>query len=73
MNYSRLIFFTGIIMLSCGQKEEGAVTSKDVSSSTGMINNKVRCILGVGISDLNGDGWPDIYVKMIFLEKTNFI
>lgn len=38
----------------------------DVSKEAGLINNMVRCILGVAVSDVNNDGWPDIYVSNDF-------
>ncbi len=38
----------------------------DVSREAGLINNMVRCILGVAVSDVNNDGWPDIYVSNDF-------
>jgi enediyne biosynthesis protein E4 len=35
----------------------------DVSKKAGIINNSLSYGLGVGVSDLNNDGWPDIYVS----------
>lgn len=34
----------------------------------GIVSNPISCGLGVVISDLNGDGWQDIYVSNDFLE-----
>jgi hypothetical protein len=41
----------------------------DVSKKAGLINNSLIMSLGVGVSDLNNDGWPDIYVSNDFLGK----
>jgi enediyne biosynthesis protein E4 len=35
----------------------------DVSKKAGIVNNSLSYGLGVGISDLNNDGWPDVYVS----------
>lgn len=34
----------------------------DVTSSTGIQSSELTYGLGAGISDFNGDGWPDLYV-----------
>jgi enediyne biosynthesis protein E4 len=41
----------------------------DVSKEAGIVNNSLSYGLGVGISDLNNDGWPDIYVSNDFSAK----
>jgi len=41
----------------------------DVSREAGLINNMIRCILGVAVSDVNNDGWPDMYVSNDFTGK----
>lgn len=41
----------------------------DISKEVGMVNNSLIMSLGVGVSDLNNDGWPDIYVCNDFLGK----
>jgi hypothetical protein len=41
----------------------------DVSIEAGIVNNSLSYGLGIGISDLNNDGWPDIYVSNDFSEK----
>ncbi len=34
-----------------------------ISKQSGILSNGISYGLGVGVSDLNGDGWPDIYVS----------
>jgi hypothetical protein len=41
----------------------------DVSKKAGIVNNELSYGLGVGISDLNNDGWPDIYVSTDYSGK----
>jgi len=41
----------------------------DVSQSAGLVNNVLSFGLGVAISDLNNDGWPDVYVSNDFNEE----
>ena len=41
----------------------------DVSKKAGLINNSLIMGLGVGVSDLNNDGWPDVYVCTDFFGK----
>ncbi|WP_212748436.1 VCBS repeat-containing protein [Maribacter algarum] len=41
----------------------------DVSDSAGLISNVLGFGLGVAVSDLNGDGWPDIYVSNDYNEQ----
>ncbi len=41
----------------------------DVSNEAGLINNMIRCILGIAVSDVNNDGWPDMYVTNDFTGK----
>ncbi len=40
----------------------------DVTSTSGLISNALGYGLGVAISDLNKDGWPDIYVTNDYIE-----
>ncbi|MEP7107333.1 MAG: CRTAC1 family protein, partial [Ferruginibacter sp.] len=41
----------------------------DVSKKAGIVNNSLSYGLGLGISDLNNDGWPDVYVSNDFSGK----
>lgn len=41
----------------------------NVSEEAGIINNVLSFGLGVAVSDLNQDGWPDIYVSNDFNEE----
>ena len=36
---------------------------KDVSEQSGIVNSALSYGLAAGISDINGDGWPDIYIS----------
>jgi len=42
---------------------------KDVSSNVGLVSNILGFGLGVAISDINNDGWPDIYVSNDYNEQ----
>lgn len=42
---------------------------EDVSAAAGIYGSKIGFGLGIGISDLNNDGWPDIYVSNDFHEN----
>ncbi len=46
------------------QNQEGRYV--DVSDDAGLINNTLRCILGIAVSDVNNDRWPDFYVSNDF-------
>jgi len=39
----------------------------DISKKAGLVNNSLIMGLGLGVSDLNNDGWPDVYVCTDFL------
>ena len=41
----------------------------DVSSSAGIYGSEIGFGLGVGVGDVNRDGWPDIYVANDFFER----
>lgn len=40
----------------------------DVSREAGLISNHIGYGLGIGVGDLNRDGWPDLYVSNDFME-----
>ncbi|MFD0796253.1 VCBS repeat-containing protein [Maribacter chungangensis] len=42
---------------------------KEVSDEAGLISNVLGFGLGIGISDLNNDNWPDIYVSNDYNEQ----
>ena len=39
----------------------------DISKKAGLVNNSLIMGLGLGVSDLNNDGWPDVYACSDFL------
>jgi hypothetical protein len=41
----------------------------DVSSEAGIFGNGINFGLGIAVSDLNNDGWPDLYVSNDFEEQ----
>lgn len=44
-------------------------TFTDVSEKAGIISNFISFGLGVAVGDVNGDGWPDVYVSNDFKEQ----
>lgn len=53
-------------------RNEGTPTAPrfiDVSATSGLINNVLSFGLGIAVSDLNGDGWPDLYISNDFNEE----
>lgn len=41
----------------------------DISEEAGILGNSSNYGLGIGVTDFNGDGWPDIYVSNDYVEK----
>jgi len=41
----------------------------DVTEAVGLINNVLSFGLGIAVSDVNADGWPDLYVSNDFNEE----
>ncbi|MBD2752701.1 VCBS repeat-containing protein [Spirosoma sp. BT704] len=41
----------------------------DVTLAEGILNNPLNFGLSVGVSDLNGDGWPDLYTTSDYTEQ----
>ena len=42
---------------------------RDVSEKAGIINNVLSFGLGIAVSDVNGDGWTDVYISNDFNEE----
>lgn len=49
--------------------ESGSAQFEDVTKSAGIYSSLLGYGLGIGISDVNGDHWPDIYVSNDFHEN----
>ena len=52
--------------------KEGRIHFTDVTLKAGIINNPLNFGLGVVVSDVNGDGWPDIYTSSDYTERDCF-
>lgn len=51
------------------RKEDSSAYFTDVTLASGIINNALNFGLSVNISDINGDGWPDIYTTSDYTEQ----
>ena len=51
------------------KKQDGTLFFTDVTFDAGIINNALNFGLSVTISDINGDGWPDIYTTSDYTEQ----
>lgn len=47
----------------------GAAKFTDVTAQSGIINNALNFGLSVTVSDINGDGWPDLYTTSDYTEQ----
>ncbi|MEO6232422.1 MAG: VCBS repeat-containing protein [Ferruginibacter sp.] len=52
--------------------EKGNMHFTDVTLAAGIVNNALNFGLSVTISDMNKDGWPDIYTTSDYTEKDCF-
>ena len=50
-------------------QEQGKTYFEDVTKEAGIYSSQIGYGLGIGISDLNVDGYPDIYVSNDFIEN----
>ncbi|HEY2727062.1 MAG TPA: VCBS repeat-containing protein, partial [Parafilimonas sp.] len=50
----------------------GKIQFTDVTLQSGIINNALNFGLSVTISDINKDGWPDIYTTSDYTEKDSY-
>ncbi len=51
------------------RRADGSSFFTDVTLEAGIINNALNFGLSVTISDINGDGWPDIYTTSDYTEQ----
>ena len=51
------------------RRADGSMQFTDVTQSAGIINNALNFGLSVTVSDINGDGWPDIYTTSDYTEQ----
>ncbi|MEX2235898.1 MAG: VCBS repeat-containing protein, partial [Cyclobacteriaceae bacterium] len=56
------------VKFQCKLYQNNAGKFNDVSEKAGLINNVLSYGLGLAVSDVNNDGWPDIYVSNDFNE-----
>ena len=51
------------------RKADGSHFFTDVTQQAGIINNALNFGLSVTVSDINGDGWPDLYTTSDYTEQ----
>lgn len=51
------------------QAAQGKLAFVDVTNETGIYSSTIGFGLGVAVSDVNADGWPDLYVSNDFTEN----
>lgn len=51
------------------RQADGSMHFADVTLNAGIINNALNFGLSVTVSDMNGDGWPDIYTTSDYTEQ----
>lgn len=51
------------------QMAQGTSVYKDVTAASGIYSSHIGYGLGIGISDINNDGWSDIYISNDFHEN----
>jgi hypothetical protein len=51
------------------KQPDGSMKFIDVTLQSGIINNALNFGLGIAISDMNQDGWPDIYTTSDYTEQ----
>lgn len=61
--------FEGGDKLMQNQLAQGEKTFVDVTEQSGIYSSLIGFGLGLGVSDVNNDGWPDIYISNDFTEN----
>jgi len=56
-------------LLRNDRQPDGQIRFTDVTLQAGIVNNPLNFGLGVVISDLNRDGWPDLYTTSDYTEQ----
>lgn len=62
-------FHFGNRLFRCDRNSDNAIFYKDVTLTAGITNNALNFGLSVTISDINKDGWPDIYTTSDYTER----
>lgn len=62
-------FHLGNRLFRNDKQPDGAMHFADVTLQAGIINNSLNFGLGIVISDINQDGWPDIYTTSDYTEQ----
>ena len=65
-------FDFGNRLLRQDRDANGKIHFTDVTLPAGIVNNALNFGLSVTVSDVNGDGWPDIYTTSDYTEKDCF-
>jgi hypothetical protein len=53
---------SGVRLFRQNAKPDGSPHFQDITKEAGILSSSLTYGLGAGIADINGDGWPDIYI-----------
>lgn len=69
MRYGNRLFRNDMPARVNGKRDDDAAIFTDVTQSSGIINNPINYGLSVNVSDVNQDGWPDLYTTSDYTEQ----
>ena len=69
MRYGNRLFRNDMSAGANGNAAAEAPIFTDVTQSSGIINNPINYGLSVNVSDINQDGWPDLYTTSDYTEQ----
>lgn len=69
LRYGNRLFRNDMPKGTTGVKSNDRPVFTDVTSTSGILNNPINYGLSVNVSDINQDGWPDVYTTSDYSEQ----